>query len=126
MKNAALVSNFEKRKAKRTELAVAKKAAERSYARIAKLEGEVRDLERITKVVDGVALSRRDGWLQAVGDDIRRCAHLYPNARNDGKTYGLYTYTDMFGKAGEKWHGYDLSKAEAEAKAIAWVVKGVR
>ena len=73
-----------------------------------------------------MALRRDGGWIEALGDDIERCAQIYPNAHNDGATYGLHTYTDPFGRADEQFHEANFSHAKAEELALAWVVKGVR
>jgi hypothetical protein len=126
MKNADLVRNFPERTHKRAELA-AVKCSVLSSARLAeKLERDLRELTEITEVVDGIALKRSHGWIQAVGDDIQRCASIYPNAHNGGKTYGLYTYTTVFGRAGERWHGFNFTRAAAEQLAMTWVLKGTR
>ena len=126
MKNADLVRNFPERARKRAELTAAKRSALSSARKVEKLEQELRTLAVITEVVEGIALKRQGGWIEAAGDDIKRCADIYPNAHNGGKTYGLHTYTDAFGRAGERWHGANLSKAEAEQIAMTWVLKGTR
>jgi hypothetical protein len=127
MKNADLVKSFPQRAAKRAELAAAKRAITAAAKKAEKLDAELRELDKITEIADGIALRRGEGgWIEAVGDDIRRCAQIYPNAHNSGKTYGLYTYTDSFGRAGERWHGFNFSKAEAEQLALTWVLRGIR
>jgi hypothetical protein len=126
MKNADLVRNFPERIRKRAELTAAKRSALSSARKAEKLEQELRALSVITGVIDGIALKRSRGWIEAVGDDIKRCADIYPNAHNGGKTYGLYTYTDAFGRAGERWHGANLTRAQAEQIAMTWVLKGTR
>ena len=126
MKNADLIRTLPKRTAKRAELTTTKRSLVSSGRKAEKLERELRDLDEVTEIVEGIALARSGGWIQAVGDDIKRCASIYPNAHNGGKTYGLHTYTDAFGRAGEVWHGSNLSHAQAEQLALAWVLKGTR
>jgi hypothetical protein len=106
-----------------------RQAAKTALAKAERLDEELEVLDRVTSVSEGIALTGRGGqggWIEALGDDVRRCAEIYPNAHNGGRTFGLYTYTDSFGRQGEQWHGADLNRAEAQMAAMAWVVRGIR
>jgi len=126
MKNAELIKLYPSLPAKRKQLAALRAQARRVTAAAQALDDEIDELKSVTRIQAGIALSAHDGWLEAVGEDIRRCAEIYPNAHTKGATWGLHTYTDAFGRAGEVWHGADHSKAAALRLAEAWVIEGMR
>jgi hypothetical protein len=129
MQNAQIIRALPKRTAKHAESSALRREAKAALAKAERLDEELRVLDQVTEVSEGIALLRRgerDRWVEALGDDIRRCAEIYPNAHNGGRTFGLYTYTDPFGRQGEQWHGAGLSQTEAQMAAMAWVVRGVR
>jgi hypothetical protein len=126
MRNAQLVKAYPTLAAKRADLVRLRAEAKRILTRASALEDEIRELGGITRIRDGVALVAMGDRLEAAGDDIARAAKVYPNARNDGQTWGVYTYTDRFGLLGERWHGADLSQTEAKRIAETWVVSGGR
>jgi hypothetical protein len=111
-------------KAKRKDLLRTIRTAERS---LKKIEAAIDVAEKVDAIVDGVALSLFGGYVKAVSEEISRFAEWYPNAHNGGKTWGLRTYSDFFGRKGEIWHGADWpNQATAKDAAFAWVTKGVR
>lgn len=130
MKNAELLKLHPSLPAKQRELKAAERAIAKATADVYRLTEELRHLEKVSKVRDGIALEVRGGgrnegvWIEALGEDIKRCAAIY--AHNDGAAFGLHTYTDAFGRQGEQWHGADLTRAEAERQAYEWVLRGVR
>ena len=126
MKNADLVRAAAEVAKIRTDLAAARRRRESAATQVERLERALRDVERVTRVVDGVALEEHGGWIEALGQEIQRCAQIYPNAHNQGATWGLYTYESSFGRKGERWHGAHLAHDEAERLAYEWVLRGVR
>lgn len=125
MKNAELVRRLPKLAELRREAAAAQHQTHAAAARATKLAEELAELERVSEVYEGVALTQWDGSIKAAGDEIRRCAAIHPNAHNKGATWILYTYDDPFGRAGERWWGAEWeSAAVAKAAALAWILHG--
>jgi hypothetical protein len=120
----AVLPQLAKRQARAAEL---RKIARSSSEEAQRLEDENWQLEQVTKIIDGIALTYHDnGFIEAVGEDITRCASIYLNAHNQ-TTYGLHTYTDAFGRAGELWHGADFaSEQAANSVALDWIIRGQR
>jgi hypothetical protein len=126
MRNADIIRALPTRSAKKAELKTVKRSITSARTKVDKLEGLIEVLDEVTEIIDGVAVRRLGTWLEAVGDDIKRAASIYPNAHNNGKTYGIHTYTDAFGHAGERWHGAEFSRVEADQIALDWVIRGKR
>lgn len=126
MRNSQLVKELSKLPALKRELAATRRTASSAIKTAARLEDQIRELSTVDEVRDGLTLTRLGGFIAAAGDDNTRCANIYLNAHNK-KTWGLHTYTDSFGRAGERWHGADFpSEAAAEAVALDWIVRGQR
>lgn len=125
MRNADIIKRLPRLEALRTEAAAAEREAKAQWARSQALSEEIRELGRVTEVLDGVALQRVGGFVAAAGEEITRCAEVYPNAHNNGRTYGLHTYTDAFGRQGERWWGAGWERSAAQAAADTWVVQGI-
>ena len=125
MRNADILAKLPGLPAMRQDAASADREGRKLLARAESLDRDIEVLTRVSEVRDGVALHRVGGEILAVGEDIRRCADTYPNARNQGATWGLRTYTDAFGRQGEVWWGAGWAKADAEAAAVAWVTRGI-
>lgn len=126
MRNSQLVKDLPKLAALKRELAAQRRAAKKADTSAAVLKEQIRELSTVDEVREGTALTRLGGFIAAAGDDNKRCANIYLNAHNE-KTWGLHTYTDSFGRAGERWHGADFpSEAAAEAVALQWILHGKR
>ena len=124
MNNAAIIRNLPARADKKAELKATKRALAADIRKVERLEEVVDVLDQVAEVINGVAVVRYRTMLVALGDDINRRAEVYPNAHNNGKTFGVRTFDD--GYNGERFHGYNFTKAEADQMAETWVTKGIR
>lgn len=123
MRNADLVRLLPSLPDLRRTLAERRRALAATVKAIDKLQDQIKELERVSEVRDGVALRVSSGAISAVGDEITRGAQVYLNAHNR-RTYGLTTYEDAFGRRDERFHGANFSRGEAERLAYAWVLRG--
>ncbi len=83
-----------------------------------------RDYAREMALRDGVEENGRVQFAWRSGSAYRR-AEVYPNAHNDGETFGLVTATERHG-ADEVFHGAGWARVAALAAAKTWVNDGVR
>lgn len=83
-----------------------------------------RDYAREMALRDGVEEGRGVQFAWRSNAEYRR-AEVYPNAHNDGETFGLVTATERHG-SGEVFHGAGWTRVAALAAAKAWVNDGVR
>lgn len=111
-------------------------AIQRKKAQLRRIEEQIRQLEVLEQSCDGFVLEDvvvREMWgppeetdnyeISLVSRTEVRSADMYPNAHNNGKTYGLRLYQDGYPYRQEIFRGYGHTREQAVEGARAWVLR---